>query len=105
MVPMVFAKMQPFKGVKNYFTDSLLYQENNETMKKSLPDDIDTGNEAGSELEEDASATFSMEPIVTYLDDPDCNNPAENEGEQVLNENVTFDYSLFLDDVFKFTDY
>ena len=36
----VFAKMQPFKGVKNYFTDSLLYKESCKVIKKSLPDDI-----------------------------------------------------------------
>ena len=45
-----------------------------------------------------------MEPIVTYLDDPDCNNPAKNEGEWFLNENVTLDYSLCLEDVFKSVD-
>ena len=38
----------------------------------------------GSESKEDASATFSMEPIVAYLDDLDCNNPAENKGEWAL---------------------
>jgi len=70
--------------VENYFTDSLLYQENNKPVKKPLPDDIDSGNEADSESEEDAQATFSMEPIVAYLDEPDCNNPAENENEWVL---------------------
>jgi len=34
---------------------------------------------------------FIIEPIVAYLDDPDCNNPVKNEGEWVLNENVAFD--------------
>jgi len=29
MVQMVFAEKQPFKGVENYFTDALLYQESN----------------------------------------------------------------------------
>ena len=45
-----------------------------------------------------------MELIVAYLDDPDCNNLAENEGEWILNENVAFDYSLYLEDVFKSVD-
>jgi len=45
-----------------------------------------------------------MEPIVACLDNPDCNNPAENEGELVLNENVAFNYSLCLEDVFKSID-
>jgi len=34
-----------------------------------------------------------------YLDDFDCNNLAENEGEWVLNETVAFDYSLCLENV------
>jgi len=32
MVRMVFAEMQLFKGVENYFTDSLLYQESNKPV-------------------------------------------------------------------------
>jgi len=86
--------MQPFKGVKNYFIDSLLYHENNEPVKEPLPDDINSGNEADSESEEDAPATFSMKPIIAYLDDPDCNNHVKNEGEWVLNENIAFNYSM-----------
>ena len=48
----VFAEKQPFKGVKNYFTDALLYQEANE----QLLEDDDSGNEADSESEEDTLA-------------------------------------------------
>ena len=70
--------MQLFKGVKNYFTDSLLYQEDNELVKKLFPNDTDSGNEVDLESEEDALATFIIEPIAAYLDDPDCNNFADN---------------------------
>ena len=104
VVRTVFAEMQLFKRVENYFTDSLLYQESNKSVKKLLPNDIDSGNEADSKLKEDAPTTFIMESIVAYLDDPDCNNPAENEGERVINENVAFDYSLCLEDIFKSVD-
>ena len=78
--------MQPFKEVDNYFTDSLLYQEDIESLKQSLPDNVDSGNETDSESEEDALVTISLEPIVAYLDDFYYNNPAENEGKWVLNE-------------------
>ena len=44
MVRTVFAEMQPFKVVENHFTVSLLYKENSKVIKKSLPDDIDSGN-------------------------------------------------------------
>ena len=47
----VFAEMQPFKGVENYFTDSLLYKENSKVIKKSFPDDIYSGNQADLESE------------------------------------------------------
>ena len=73
-------------------------------MKEPLPDNVDSGNEAYSKSEESALATFSMERIIAYLDEPDCNNPAENEGEWVLNENVNFYYSLYLEDAFETID-
>jgi len=91
--------VQPFKEVENYFTDSLLFQEDIDPLKQSLPDNVDSGNEPDLESEEDAPATISIEPIVAYLNDYDCNNSAENEGEWVLNENIAFDYSLCLKDV------
>ena len=61
----VFAEKQPFKGVKNYFTDALLYQEVSETSKESLPDNDDSGNEADSESEADLPAILVGEPIIT----------------------------------------
>ena len=75
IVRTVFAKVQPLKGVENYFTDSLIYQEGIEPLKQSLPDDFDSGNEADSKSEEDARATISIEPIVAHLNDYDCNDP------------------------------
>jgi len=87
---MMLAEIQLFKGVENYFTDSLLYQENNEPVKEPLPNDVDSCNEVNSKSKEDLAAIFTLELIIAYLDDPDCNNPAENEGEWVLNENVAF---------------
>ena len=96
--------MQPFKGVKNYFTDSLLYQENSKIVKKLLPEDIDNDNEADSESGDDPTTTFDVEPIVAYFDNLDCNNSAEADDEWVLNENVNFDYSLCLDDVNSLVD-
>jgi len=56
-----------------------------------------------SESEEDVLAIFSIEPIIAYLDDLDCNNLTENEGEWVLNKNVAY-YSLCLEDVLKYVN-
>ena len=67
MVRTVFAEMQPFKRVKNYFTDSLLFRENGKVVKEPLPDDIDRGYKADSELRVNQVATFDEEPIVPYF--------------------------------------
>ena len=99
----IFAEKQPFKGVENYFTEAFLYQEANKIAKKSLPEDINSGNEADSEPEEDTPATFTFKPIVAYLNDPECNNPTEDDGEWVINENITFDYPVSAD-LFKSVD-
>jgi len=68
-------------------------------VRKPLPNDIDSDNEADSELEDDPVVFFDEEPIIAYLNDLDCNNSADNDDEWVLNENVKFDYSLCCDDV------
>ena len=65
----VFAEKQPFKGVENYFTDALLYQEANKVAKEQLLKDDDSDNEADSELEEDMPATLTFKPIVAYRND------------------------------------
>jgi len=56
MVQTVFTKKQLFKGVKNNFTDALLYQEIGKTLKEPLPDNDDSGNEADSKSEGDMPA-------------------------------------------------
>ena len=54
-------------------------------VKKSLPNDIDNGNDADTESIEDPEVSFDEEPIVEYLNDLDCNNFANNADEFVLN--------------------
>ena len=98
MVRMMFAKIQPLKKVENYFTDSLLYRENGKVIEKLLPDDIDSGNETNSKSGEDLEVSFDEEPIVAYLNNPDCNNSTDNGDEWVLKENINFNYSLCYND-------
>ena len=92
-VETVFAEKQPFKGVENYFTDALLYQEANEVAKEPLLEDDDSDNEADSESEEGTPTTLAFKPIVAYFND----NPFEDNGEWVINENITYDYPLSVD--------
>ena len=48
---MLIVKTHPFKGVKNYFTYSLLYHNSLETFKNPSPEDPDSSNEADAEPE------------------------------------------------------
>ena len=43
---MLIAERHLFKGVENYFTDSLLYQDSLETNKNPQSEEPDSGNEA-----------------------------------------------------------
>jgi len=49
----LIAKRHPFKGVENYFTDSLLYQNCLEVDENPQLEESDSGNEVDTELEED----------------------------------------------------
>ena len=80
----VFAKKQPFKGVKNYFTDALLYQKANEIAKEMLLEDDDSDNEADSESEEDTPATLDFKSKVAYFNNPKFNNLIEDDSEWVI---------------------
>jgi len=86
----------------NYFTYALLYQEANGVAKELLLKDDDSGNEADSESDEDMPSTFAFKPIVAYFNDPKYNNPIEDDGEWVINENITFDYPMSIN-LFKST--
>jgi len=52
-VRMLIAKRHLFKGVENYFTDSLFYQDSLETDENPHPEEHDSGNKADTELEEE----------------------------------------------------
>ena len=48
---MLITEKYPFKGLENYFTDSLLHQDSLETAENPSPEDLDSGNEANTETE------------------------------------------------------
>jgi len=80
--------------VKNYFTDTLLYQEVGETSKESLPNNDDSDNEADSKSEADMPAILVGEPVIACFNKLQCNTPSEVEGEWVINDNISFDYPV-----------
>jgi len=48
-VQTLIAERHPFKGVENYFTDSLLFQDSREMNENPQPEEPDSGNEADIE--------------------------------------------------------
>jgi len=47
----LIAERHPFKGVENYFTNSLLYQDSLGMNENPQPEEPDSGNETDIELE------------------------------------------------------
>ena len=81
----LIAERYPFKGVKNYFTDSLLYQDSLEADKNPHPEELDSGNEADTEQEED-ECLWKINPLVTSIDELDIDATANIKGEWFVNE-------------------
>jgi len=52
-VRMLIAERHPFKRIKNYFTDFLLYQNSLEVDENPHPEEPDSDNEVNTEPEED----------------------------------------------------
>ena len=52
-VRILITERHPFKGVKNYFTDCLLYQDSLETDENMHPEEHESGNEADTEPKEE----------------------------------------------------
>ena len=56
----------PFKGVKNYFTNSLLYQDSLEIDENPHPKELDSGNEIDTEPKED-ECLWKINLLVTSI--------------------------------------
>jgi len=76
----LIAKRHPFKGVENYFIDSLLYQDFLEVDENPHPEEPNLGNDADMELEED-ECLWEINPLVTSIDKLDFDTTANVEDE------------------------
>jgi len=76
----LLAERHPFKGVENYFTDSFLCQDSLETDENSHPEELDSGNEADTEPEEE-ECLWEINLLVTSIDKLGFNTTANVEGE------------------------
>jgi len=77
----LIAEKHPFKGIKNYFTDSLLYQDSLELAEDPTPEDHDSSNEADTEPELEEECLWKISPLVTSIDKLDFKNITNVDGE------------------------
>jgi len=59
-VQTLIAERHPFKGVENYFTDSLLYQDSLEKNENPQPEEPDSGNETDIEPEAEEECLWEL---------------------------------------------
>ena len=94
----LIAERHPFKGVENYFTDSLLYQDSVETDEIPQPEEPDSGNEADTEPEKE-ECMWELDPLVTSINKLDVDNTADDVGGWYINEELDLAYfSVFASD-------
>jgi len=62
----LIVKRHLFKGIENYFTDSLLFQDSLEADENPHPEESDFGNEADTEAEED-ECLWEINYLVTSI--------------------------------------
>jgi len=76
----LIAERHPFKGVKNYFTNSLFYQDSLQVDENPHPEEPNSGNEVDTEPEED-ECLWEINILVTSIDklDFDATTNAESE--------------------------
>ena len=95
----MITEKHPFKGVENYFTDSLIYQDSLEADKNPKPEEPDSCNEANVESEAEEECLWELNPLVTSINKLDINNTANDVGEWYINEKLNLAYfSVFASD-------
>ena len=74
----MIAERHPFKGVENYFTNSLLYQDSLETNENPRPD------EANTEPKAEEECMWELNPLVTSINKLDVNNSTDDVASDIL---------------------
>ena len=94
----LISQRHPFKGVENYFTDSLLYQDSLEANENPHPEELDTGNKADTEPEED-KCLWETNFLTTSIGKLSSDTTANVEGEWFINDDLDLAYfSAFASD-------
>jgi len=67
-VQTLIAEKHPFKGVENYFTDFLLYQNFLEADENPQPEEPNSSNEADVKPEAEEECLWELNSIITSID-------------------------------------
>ena len=81
----LIAGRHKFKGIENYFTDSLLYQDSLETNENPQPEEPYSGNEADTEPKAKEECMWELNSLITSINKLDVNNTADDVGEWYIN--------------------
>jgi len=92
----LIVERHPFKDVKNYFTDSILYQDSLEVDKNPQPEEPNSSNEDDVEPEAEEEYFLELNPLVMSVNKLDVNNIANDVGEWYINEELDLTYFLCL---------
>lgn len=84
MIKVVYAEKQPFKSVENYFTVTILYQEEQEDDSEV---DLESDDDSDKVLVE-------LNPLLIGLNDVNIDPNTNNECKWVLNKDIDFKYVL-----------
>ena len=88
----LIAERHLFKRVKNYFTNSLLYQDSPKTDENPQPEELDSSNESDVELETEEECLWELKPLLTSINKLNVNNTANDIGEWYINEELNLAY-------------
>jgi len=84
----LIAERHPYKGVENYFTNSLLYQDSLEADENPQLEEPNSSNEADVEPEAEEEYLWELNPLVTSVNKLDVNNTANDVDEWYINEEL-----------------
>ena len=73
-----------FKRVKNYFTNSLLYQDSPKTDENPQSEEPDSSNEVDVEPEAEEECLWKLNSLVMSVNKFDINNTANDVGSDIL---------------------
>ena len=91
----LIAERHPFKGVENYFTDFLLYQDSLEADENPHLEELNSGNEVDTDQEEN-EYLWEINPFVTSIGKLSSNITTNVKGEWLINKGLDLAYfSIF----------